>query len=220
MLRKPTLLALVVLTGLIAFTIYLSRDKEAPAGAEPTQASDSYVLFGSQEGMPNHIVISSRMQQVVELSRIESGEWIVTLPMEAPADQAQAEAAATQVSALRVLDETDLQARDVGLSPVEYTITLKFTGGTEHTLEIGDQTPSMSGYYARLDDGPIVILSSPGIESLIGMLTTPPYLATITPSPAPVTETPTSITGTGTMESLPTATPGTGTPESLPTATP
>ena len=136
----------------------------------------------------------------LEIDRAVDGAWSVSQPVEGPADTSQAEAAATQLSALRVLGEVQVAPEDAGLTKPAYTLTAVFTGGTQHTLEIGDMTPSMTGYYARLDGGPVLIIGTPGIQSLIGMVTTPPYSETPTPSPLPVTETPVAATGTAPAE--------------------
>jgi hypothetical protein len=206
MLRKSTLFAL-----LVAFAFYLNQSKggaspSATEDAAPTQ--ETHPLFDAQEGQPNHIQITSPSQGTVELQRQADGSWMVKQPLEGTADTSAAEAAATQIGALRVLQEVQVPPEDAGLSQPSFTMTVGFTGGGQHTLEIGDQTPSMSGYYCRLDEGPVVIVSAAGVQSLLGLVTAPPYSQTPTPSPVPATDTPASQAGTGTPEGLPaTATP-------------
>jgi hypothetical protein len=209
MLRRSTLFALVVLAGLIAFALYLGRSKNsAVPEVEATPTADSYALFGPEEGQPNLIQIASASQGTVEIARGADGGWTVNQPVEGSADASRAEAAATQLSALRVLSEVQVAAEDAGLANPAYSITAGFTGGARHKLEIGDMTPSMGGYYARLDGGSVLIIEAPGIQSLIGMVTAPPYSETPTPSPVPATETTVPAAGAGTPESLPvTATP-------------
>jgi hypothetical protein len=63
---------------------------------------------------------------------------------------------------------------------------LGFTSGMERTIEIGVLTPTERGYYARGEDGKIVVVSKSGIDPLLGLLTAPPY-ALPTETPAPTT---------------------------------
>jgi hypothetical protein len=52
-------------------------------------------------------------------------------------------------------------------------------------------TPTGNGYYIRYDDGPIYIIDVDGIDSILNLLTTPPYLPTETPVPTEIVNTPT-----------------------------
>jgi hypothetical protein len=131
------------------------------------------------------------------------------------ADQAAAEAAATQVSSLRILADVQLGPDIVGLDKPADTLTLKFSGGTTHTLTLGAVNPIQTGYYAQLDSGKTQIVDKPAMDALLGLLTNPPYAASLTPAATSVpTDTPTSAI-------LPSATPSTPTPNvTTATATP
>ncbi|MDO9303394.1 MAG: hypothetical protein Q7T89_18540, partial [Anaerolineales bacterium] len=72
----------------------------------------------------------------------------------------------------------------------------------KHTLEIGDATPTYSGYYVRVDKDKIMITDLSGIDSLLQLGVFPPYLNTPTPTSLPPTPTPVPAT-----EALPTSTP-------------
>jgi hypothetical protein len=117
------------------------------------------------------------------------------------------EAAATSVKSLRILN-SDLEGTpDIfGLDQPAYVITIKFTGASEHVLEVGDKTPTNSGYYVRLDKGKMLVVSSDGIDSLLTLVQAPPYLNTPTPTALPPTETPVPA-ATSTLEPSVTPTP-------------
>jgi hypothetical protein len=96
----------------------------------------------------------------------------------------------------------------VGLKVPAYTITIGFTGSLtsskERTINIGVVTPSDNGYYVQdASNKEVMIVSKSAVDALLGLLTTPPYLETPTPSPLPATETP-----------VPSLTPVLGTPSS------
>lgn len=204
MVRPTTWLALVVLAALIGFAVYLRKGGQGESVQTPTPPTEeSQAIFDSKQGIPTSIVITSASGTTVDLE-LENHNWVVKKPFEGAADFGQAEAAATQVNALRKMAEVDVSPDQVGLSKPAYTMTFGLTGGGRHVLEVGDKTPSGEGYYGRLDQGKVIIISGDGIDSLAGLITAPPYMETLTPSPvpptgtaaAPVTETPPEATVT------------------------
>lgn len=194
MLRRSTWFALAILAALIVLAVYLNRPGNGPA-ISATSTPESQPLFGAEAGQLESIVIDAGIQGRFEMARGTDQSWVIRSPVEASADPAQAEAAVTQVNALRLIADVDVSPGDVGLTKPAYTLTLGFSGDTPHILRIGDQTPSTAGYYASLDDGSVVIVSGAGIEGLLTLLTTPPYKETPTPSPIPPTETPSPAAG-------------------------
>ncbi|MBI5842355.1 MAG: DUF4340 domain-containing protein [Chloroflexi bacterium] len=196
-----TLISIVVLAGLIAAAIYLNKQKELP-DADATPTSGITFAFPPEElGNPSSIEIAPAEGEAVRVARNADGAWALELPEETEADQGQAEAAASQVSSLRIIEEiADADPSIFGLDKPAYVVKVKFTGGTESVLEIGDSTPSNSGYYARVDNGKMMILSLDGINSLLSLVSFPPYLNTPTPSPLPPTETPIPPAETSTPE--------------------
>lgn len=188
MIRGSTVVYIVILLVLVGAYYYLNNRQqpaEIEVTAEPgTDATQAY-LFTAEEGTPSGIRIESKSGETVEVRRGEDDAWALTQPVEAKADQGAAEAAATQVATMRILDTVpDIDPNIVGLADPEYVLTVKFTGGGERTAEVGVITPTESGYYARDADGKVVIVSRSAIDSLLGLLTNPPYLDTLTPAPA------------------------------------
>jgi hypothetical protein len=100
------------------------------------------------------------------------------------------EAAATQLTSLRVVGEVKGDAEIFGLDTPAYAINIEFAEGKTRLLEVGDNTPTNSGYYVRLDRGKILIVGLSGIDSLTNLVIFPPYASTPTPSPQPPTATP------------------------------
>jgi len=214
MIRRPTIVYLVLLVGLIG-AYYFLKNREKPADIsltlEPT-LEVSY-LFTAEQGTPTGIRIESKSGQIVEVARGAENAWVLTLPIEAQADQAASEAAATQITTMRILDTVpEVDPALVGLETPEYVLTIKFSSGVERIVEVGVITPTESGYYVHDAEGKVVIISKSAIDALLGLLNNPPYLETPTPSPIP-SETPPPPTQT-----LPSTVEG-GTP-SKETATP
>jgi hypothetical protein len=194
MVRRNTWIVLVLLAALIGFSFYLRQDKaKQTAAATPTFGPTP--LFDSSQGSPTDIRIEDSSGAAVQIARDQSGKWVLKAPTEADANQASAEAAATQVGALHVLASVDLGLDVIGLDKPSYTVTISYTGGKTHTLLVGSETPIQNGYYVQLDGGQKQVVDKAGIDALVGLLDKPPYLATLTPvasittTVAPVTPT-------------------------------
>lgn len=190
-MRRSTVIYLLLFLVLAGAYYYLNN-REQPADISLTVEPGEEVtyLFSAEDGLPTGIRIESKAGEIVEVARDADNAWAMIQPIEAKADQASSEAAASQVTTMQILDtipEVDLDI--VGLTDPEYTLTIKFTNDVERKVEIGVITPTESGYYVRNVSGDIVIISKSSIDALLGLLTNPPYLETPTPSPIP-TETP------------------------------
>jgi hypothetical protein len=195
MIRRNTWILLVLLVALVGFYFWL-KDRQAKQAALATPTPGVITLFSAAAGTPTDIKLESALGSVVDFGRDQSGTWVVKAPSVAAANQANAEAAAIQVGALRVLANIQLGPDVVGLDKPSNTMTVTYVGGQTHKLLVGSVTPIQNGYYAQLDGGPIQVVDKIGMDALLGLLTNPPYLATLTPSasptppPAPATDTP------------------------------
>jgi hypothetical protein len=194
--RRATIVYVILLLILAGAYWYLNnREKpvEAEATVEPS-AEVSY-LFHAEDGTPSSLRMESKSGEIVEVARDAENTWTLVQPLEAKADQAAAEAAASQITTMRILDRIpDLDPEIVGLENPEYVLTITFTNGVQRTVDIGVITPTESGYYIQDADGEIVVVSRSAIDALLGLLENPPYLETPTPSPVPATETTTPLT--------------------------
>ena len=212
MIRRPTVVYIVLLLALAGAYYYLNnRNKTADieVTVEPSSEVTQAYLFTAEEGTPTRIRIESKTGDTVEVARGADNAWTVIQPLEAKADQAAVEAAATQITSMSILDTVpDVDPKIVGLETPEGVLTVNFTKGGERTVDIGVITPTESGYYVRSTDDKIVIVSKSAIDSLLGMLIAPPYLETLTPSPIPPTETltPLPVSQTPEVGTLPTET--------------
>ena len=203
MIRRNTWILLVVLAGLVGFSFYL-RDLKAKETAQATTTLGSRTLFTAAEGEPTDIKIGSGIGNSVEIGRDSAGKWVLKAPTQADADQASAEAAASQVGALEVLSDVHLGPDIVGLDKPAYTITVAYGAAKPHTLLVGSVTPIQDGYYTQLDGGQFQVVDKGGLDALLDLLTQPPYLATQTPT-ASATATPGPVLATPTTESNPVA---------------
>src|SRR5687767_9045661 len=187
-MRRSTVIYLLLFL-VLAGTYYYLDNREQPADISLTiepSAEISY-LFTAEDGLPTSIHIESKSGDTVEVTRDAENAWVMTQPIEGKADQASAEAAASQVATMQIVDTVpDVDPDIVGLTDPEYTLTIQFTSGVERKAEIGVITPTESGYYVLNADGETVIVSKSSLDALLGLLANPPYLETALP-PTPET---------------------------------
>ena len=193
-MRRSTLVVLLLaIIAVGAYYFFNNRQKTEPVDVlfTPEPTTEVTFLFDATDGIATSIRIESKAGDVVEVARNAENLWTILEPSEASADQGLAEAAASQVTAMRILEKiqnVDLEV--LGLESPEYVIRIIFTGGVERNAEIGVVTPSESGYYVRTEQGEVVIVSRDALDTLLGLLTNPPYALTPTPDATLPTPTP------------------------------
>lgn len=208
--RAGTWAAIVVLAAVIGAALYMNRQAEIEAETTETPAAGQAFLF-ERDVIVTGIEIQAAGGEPVRVERNPNQPWVLSKPEDAEADQGAAEAAASQIGALGIVTEVEGQKDPsiFGFDEPFYTIDVTFEDGTTSTLEVGDMTPSESGYYVRVDGGKVYVVSPSGIDVLAGLALTPPYLNTPTPIPtATSTPLPTEASGSETeTSSTPEATP-------------
>ena len=195
--RRPifqagTWISILMLAALVGLAFYLNREKEKTATEEATPTLETAFIFTSADGMVSSIEIKPAEGETTKIARNAENAWTVILPIEAEANQGAAEAAATQLTALPISTQIEegKSPSIFGLENPAYVITIEFKGGKVRTLEVGDITPTKSGYYVRVDKSKMVITSADGISALLQLGFFPPYLNTPVPTALPQMEPP------------------------------
>jgi len=204
--RAGTLAVVLLLLAMIELTVYLKQQKEKTGTGTPTVVSEAAPIFNAEDGAATSIEIkpTDSGKQSVKVARDAKNVWTLELPTKTEANQASAEAAATQISALKVISPINADPEVFGLKTPAFIITIEFNGGKTHILEVGDATPTNSGYYVRVDKDKMMITDLSGIQSLLQLVVSPPYLNTPTPTSLPPTEAPVSPTeASGTSTPVP-----------------
>jgi Domain of unknown function (DUF4340) len=183
-MKRSTWIVLVIFLALVGLLVYLNQRKPPASEADSTPTETVEYLFNATAGLPNSIAIEAKTGERVAIERNDAGEWVLKQPIETEAEQGSAEAAASQLSALRVLSRPEVAPNEVGLVEPAYVMTVKLTGGTEEVVRIGDLTPTSTGYYTNINGGDdVLIVGKTGLDSLLTMVTSPPYMETPTPVP-------------------------------------
>ncbi|MFH2102703.1 MAG: DUF4340 domain-containing protein [Chloroflexota bacterium] len=174
MIKRQTWLLLILLVVVIGI-FFILRGRPTTS-TEPTPTALGYNFLVTENSFLASLRMYDPEYHFLLLERGEDAIWTVTLPHPGDADQALAEAAATQALSIRIVTmlETAPSLDTLGLNPPAFTIILTFVNGREYTIEIGSLTPTSSGYYARRSDGQIFVIST-SIDALLGLLENPPY---------------------------------------------
>jgi hypothetical protein len=185
---RRSVIFIVIFAVVFAAAYYFNQHSKSAESEIPTETVEpvEYLFDAATDGLPNSIRIDSKAGETVKTARNEENAWVLIQPEETAADQGSVEAAVSQASTLRILDRlsNNIEPDVVGLVEPEYVITLKFMSGVERKVEIGVVTPTESGYYAREEDGKILIVSKGAVDALLSLLTNPPFAVTETPAPA------------------------------------
>lgn len=185
-MKRSTWIVLFIFLALVGLFFYLNQreGKTSERGeGTPTVAPVEY-LINQTDGLPSSIEIKSNSGDQVHIERNEAGEWVLKQPIEAEANQGSAEAAASQLTALRIVSRPGVAPADAGLIHPSYEMAVKLTGGTVKHVRIGDLTPTENGYYTSVDNkDEVLIVSKTGLDSLLVLLTSPPFASTPTPEP-------------------------------------
>ena len=124
-MRRSTIIFLILLALMAGAYYYLNnRAKTADSSATAEPTTEVSYLFTSTDGVPTNIHIESKTGDAVEVARGADNAWALILPAKAAADQGSVEAAASQVTTLRVLARLpDVAPKDVGLDVPHQKIT-------------------------------------------------------------------------------------------------
>jgi hypothetical protein len=194
MIRRSTVVYITVLLVVAGIYFVLRTRQQQPADATATSEATAEVsyLFTADEGAPTGIVLKAKSGEAVEVARNAENAWALKQPVEAPAEQGSAEAVATQVTTMRILERIPkIDLAVVGLKQPEYVLIVNFNG-TERTVHIGVVTPTESGYYVQdAAGGDVLVVTKSSMDAILRLLTSPPYAETPTPGPG----TPQSGTG-------------------------
>ena len=207
MVRRTTWIVLLVFGLLVLFAWLLPRlqsnNAEGTAPASPTATvARLYDLTASQV---DEINIVNSSGDTIEFTRDpEAKSWVIKdLPAE-QADSPKIESVSTQLLSLQAIDTlTQPPPLDsIGLVNPAYTITMVTTDGKQIATYVGSISAIGTGYYMRVNNGPVVIVDNVIMDDVLKLLKDPPVMATPTPE--------VTTTGTGTPiapAAQPTSTP-------------
>jgi hypothetical protein len=217
MIRRNTWILLALFIVLLGAVWLLQRSKTIN-GVTSTPTSVENFLFNNISASLTRLRVQDTKNNVVVLDRDPSGSWTLKEPPGKPTDAGLAEQTMSQLASLSAVTEITqtLDLNAYGVATPVYTITVTLSGGLQHTVLVGKETPTSSGYYVLVDKSSLVVVSKYGMDAFLNVLSNPPILVTPTVTPG------LTVTITSTVSAI-TSTPivtGTIEPSTTPTSIP
>jgi hypothetical protein len=186
MVRKSTWIVLIVFVFVAGFAWLFQRYQATKADINVTSTPTTPVayLYDLTNNEIDEIKISDQSGNSIDLYHDPVlSKWAIADVPPDQADSFQIESVSAQLFSLQAQDTlSELPPLDsIGLSTPAYTITMTTTGKSEINTYIGTETAIGSGYYIRVDTGPIVIVEKTVMDNILDLLKNPPILPTATP---------------------------------------
>jgi len=188
MIRRTTWVVLVIFAALVAVLVFWQRSKENEP-AEPTSTPAQASLFDLNADI-NYLRLEKVGGAVVEMKRGEDAIWVLTWPLTENTDVGAIQNAVTQILSLRIIAtlNTNPGLETIGLAPPLYRILIGLDDGSQMTINVGNSTPTGSGYYVSVSGRPLYIVNKSGLDSVLKLIESPPILPTPTPDATSNTE--------------------------------
>lgn len=190
MIRRTTWVLVFVFVVLIGLTIFLQR-REVSKPLEPSPTPE-ISLLEMNEGDILKLSIEGNDTDLIEFELDESGQWALTEPAGGAVDSSIVNSVLSRLVTLKIVATIDpLPDFEVlGLANPDNKIRLATKHGTGTEIIVGNVTTTGSGYYVKLGDDKVFVVSISGIDTVTNLLENPPFL------PTPTTELETSGTTT------------------------
>jgi len=184
-MKRNTWLALILLIAMVGVYYLAKYWSDIFPGDEmiETPVVSSY-LYQEVDAVLTSVRIYDHDYNIFEMQRNQDGFWEITLPTPGVADITLASQAETQLNSLPITSRLGLVSSlaDFGLRFPAYTIKVVFSNEIQYKIEVGDSAPVGTGYYAQLNDQEVFVVSQYTLDSILALISNPPYPATATPT--------------------------------------
>jgi hypothetical protein len=185
MIRRTTWILVAVFVVLIGLVLILQR-REVSEPSEPSPTPVRALLEISEDDITK-LWIEDSEGNSVELNQDKSGMWVLIKPPVGATDTSMVGSAVSQLITSKVLTTIDpaLEMEVIGLAEPDYMISIETNSGQRIEIIVGKVTATDSGYYVRVNDDAVTVVSKFGIEAITNLIENPPVL--ITPTAVPET---------------------------------
>lgn len=191
--RSRLIAGLVFLILAVGLVIVLTQVDFSSGDEEPTSTSPTAegALFPDEQ---TEVVLGIRIEDhqsgtAFEATSEDGESWeLVEAPPSAdlalPIDNERISSALITLPGItptRVLSDIEAMA-PYGLEAPHYTLTYHLTNGDERTLTIGEQAPTSSAYYVRVEESggladSVYLIAGTTLDPVLGLLSEPPVIA-------------------------------------------
>jgi hypothetical protein len=155
MKNRGLIIAAGVLAALLGLLYWSNRHKPSetiPASATPSEPAPKILTLN--EGDITKIELKKKGDDQIVLAKDSGGKWHITAPKSLGVDQSAVTVVLSTVSSLnseRLVEEKATNLRQYGLSEPALQVEVTDKNNTTHKLLVGDDNPTGSGAYIRLD---------------------------------------------------------------------
>ncbi len=152
---RGLLLAALLLAGL-AGGVYYSNSRTKANEGKPAPDAPPDILK-----IPDDQVTGIEIKKGADLTSLKKSDagWQITAPQALNADQDAVKSMVTTIAGLksdRLIEEKAGDLATYGLTSPAMEVTVAAKDGKKHRLLVGDETPTSSGYFVKLDGDPRV----------------------------------------------------------------
>jgi hypothetical protein len=185
MIRRSTLVLLVLFVTLAAGAIYWQRSQDKKGTSNATATPGSQLLFSFKENISG-LRLERGSGGILELGRDDQGAWTLIYPKADATDVAAVEGAVSQLISTPVIStlEEGPSMEEAGLATPAYRLLISLDDGSQVVLNIGNVTPTGAGYYVLVSQQGMSIASKYSLEPILKLLDNPPVKLPDTPSPS------------------------------------
>lgn len=158
MRARGLLITAVILAGLSGL-VYWSNQYQKRKKEEPDKDAPPKIINIPQDSIVRIEIRRRGQEQPVAIEKGQDGQWRIVSPENLPADQDTVRSllsTASELTANRLLEEQATDLRTYGLDPPAVEVTIRQNNGKALKLLLGDETPTGSYYYAKLQGDPRV----------------------------------------------------------------
>jgi hypothetical protein len=161
---KTTLILLAVFVGLLALVLIVDKKGEAKKTAE--EASNTLISVTAGDV---HKISLARGAETLVLERDGTGPWRLTSPIQAAADESEANGLASTVASLRierVVEKTAKDPKAYEIPTSEVSIWVKGQDAPIRLL-VGMENPLDKSLFAKREDDPRIVLLSSSLKTTL-----------------------------------------------------
>ncbi len=173
MIRKGTWAVLIVFIAVLGLAYYLQKSPlKTPASADITPSPTAEVpLLEGWQAQDIQMVEVKSPDRNLEVNKNPDGTWVIASE-NVPAKDGAVGLITAQLTSMRILSQMDASypLDSLGLSSPEKIIVFANAQGKQVEVQIGNATPTDSGYYVRLDQGTPVVVSKDTVDAVMNMM--------------------------------------------------
>jgi hypothetical protein len=184
MIRRSTLVLLVIFAAFVAGALFWQRSQDKKEAAEATATPGSQLLFHFK-GNITGLRLERTSGGVLELDRDAQSAWKLIYPKADETDSAAVEAAVSQLISVPVIStlEEGPSMEAAGLTIPAYRLLINLDDGSQVVMNVGNVTPTGGGYYVLVSQQGISIVSKYSLEPFLKLMDNPPVKLPATPEP-------------------------------------